>query len=245
MSENQIEMYYGRLQETLREAFAQHEALEKAARAIKDAWRAGKMVYAFGTGHAHMLSLEGFYRAGGPARMYPILKEELMLHRSASESSAYERKEGYAASLLAEYPVQQGDCLIVFSNSGRNAVPVEMAVEAKKRGLTVIAMTSLKHSRACAPRNKLNLRLFEAADIVLDNCGCPGDAAVQTADGRMIGATSTVVCAALWQAILCRADALLLEEGVQPETFASANVDGGDQINQRLIEKYKGVIKCL
>ncbi len=240
-----IETYYGNLLATLEQAFAQREALESAASAIADTWQAGGMVYAFGTGHAHLLSLEGFYRAGGPVRMVPILKDELMLHVSASESSAWERKEGYAAKLLLEYPVKAGDCLIVFSNSGRNAVPVEMALEAKKRGMTVIAMTSLKHSRSCSPRNTENLHLFEAADIVIDNCGRIGDAAVETADHRMIGATSTAVGAALWQAILCRADEMLLSRGCQGETFASSNIDGGDAINEKLIEKYKGVVKCL
>src|SRR5436190_696293 len=91
-----------------------------------------KFLYAFGTGHSHLLAEEIFYRAGGLARACPILDDRLMLHKEAIEATYIEREEGYAAKLLDLYPVEHGDVLIVASNSGRNAVPIEMAL---KRGV--------------------------------------------------------------------------------------------------------------
>src|SRR3954468_6608369 len=82
-----------------------------------------------------------FYRAGGLARACPILDERLMLHKEAIEATYIEREEGYAAKLLDLYPVESGDVLIVASNSGRNAVPIEMALGGRARGMKVIAIT--------------------------------------------------------------------------------------------------------
>lgn len=219
--------------------------LEAAACLIADRLGAGGLLYTFGTGHAHLLSEEIFYRAGGMTRVYPILEDKLMLHLSASESTRHERREGYAEEILARYPLCEKDVLIVFSNSGRNAVPVEMALAAQARGAKVIALTSLKHSAASSPRNRAGKRLFEVADLVLDNQGELGDACVETPSGLRVGPTSTAVGAAMLQAIVCRVQELCAAEGKPLEFFSSSNVDGGDAINQRYIDEMKPVVKCL
>ena len=243
---NAFEKYYENLLEIERKAFTeQNEAIEKAASAIADTLANDGMVYTFGTGHAHMLSLEIFYRAGGPVKVYPILDEKLMLHISASESTGWERKSDYAKNLLKDYPMKKGDCLILFSNSGRNAVPVEMALTARELGVTTICITNMKHSSSSTARNPYGLRLFEATDIVIDNMGEIGDACVETPMGRKIGPTSTAVGAALLQAIVVRAEEIARENGAQPDFFASSNIDGGDQINQKYIDEYKPQIKHL
>ncbi len=240
------DQYYHLLQDMLDRAFTrQGEAIEKAARQIADTVLSGGMLYTFGTGHGHLLALEVFYRAGGLVRVCPILDERLMLHLSASESSEWERKEGLAAELLRKYPVRAGDTVLIASNSGRNALPVEMAVRCREKGAFVIALTNMHHSSAVAPRNALNLRLFEAADLVLDNMGVLGDACVAAPGGRMTGPTSTAVGAALLQAIVCRAVEIAGERGREIEYFASSNIDGGDAVNAAYLEKYKGRIPAL
>lgn len=223
----------------------QKDALEAAARHIADALREDGMVYTFGTGHGHLLALEIFYRAGGMVRLCPILDEKLMLHISAAGSTQEERDETWVPRLLEKYPIQKGDVLIAMSNSGRNAVPVLLADEARKRGAYVIALTSMQHTQAVTSRNKLNLRLFEAADLVLDNGGVLGDASWQAADGAMVGPTSTAIGAAMLQAIVCRVKELSLEESFEADYFKSSNVDGGDEWNDRLIERYKDQIPGL
>lgn len=223
----------------------QADALEQAALRVARCLREGGMVYTFGTGHGHLLALELFYRAGGMARVCPILDERLMLHVSASESTAWERTEGFADGLLSRYPVGAGDVLIAISNSGRNAAPVELAMSARARGAYVIALTNLRHTKSVSPRNALGKRLFEAADLVLDNGGVPGDAAISARDGSMTGPTSTAVGAAMLQAIVCRVREICEERGWAAEFFVSSNVDGGDDANRALIARYKGSIQGL
>lgn len=238
--------YYEKMSEILKKAFTeQNELIEKACSVMAETLKNGGMIYTFGTGHAHLLSLEIFYRAGGPVKVYPILDEKLMLHISASDSTQWERTKDYAKELLKNYPVKKGDTVLIFSNSGRNSAPVEMALEVKKLGAAAIAITNLKHSSSSTSRNEYGLRLFEAADIAIDNMGEIGDACLDTPSGRKIGPTSTAVGAALLQAMCCRAEEIAREGGASPEFFASSNIDGGDEINQKYIDLYKGVVKCL
>ena len=111
---------------------SQSDAIERAVASVANTLEQGGMVYAFGTGHSHMLAEELFYRAGGLVKVYPILDESLMLHSNASRSSQVERLPGYAATLLGNgIDPTETDTVFIFSNSGRNAVPVEMAQEMK------------------------------------------------------------------------------------------------------------------
>ena len=241
-----INAYFENLSNLLtRTLETQQEALETAARQIANALRDGGMVYTFGTGHGHLLALEIFYRAGGMVRLCPILDEKLMLHISAAGSTQEERNEEWVAKLLEKYPIKKGDVLIAMSNSGRNAVPVLLADEARRRGAYVIALTSLQHTQAVTSRNRLNLRLFEVSDLVLDNGGVLGDASWQAADGAMVGPTSTAIGAAMLQSIVCRVQELSLEENFEADYFKSSNVDGGDEWNDALIERYKDQIPGL
>ena len=241
-----IDTYFDNLESLLaRVRSTQAEAMEQAARRIADSLKAGGMIYTFGTGHGHLLALEVFYRAGGMARVCPIMDEKLMLHVSAAGSTLEERREDWVEKLLARYPIKAGDVLISISNSGRNAVPVLLALEARKRGAFVIALTSMNHSSAVSSRNSLGLRLFEAADLVLDNCGVLGDAAVRFEDGTQVGPTSTAAGAAILQAVVCRVKELSLAEGFEADFFKSSNVDGGDEWNDRLIARYAGLIPGL
>ncbi len=241
-----INAYFKNLSELLNRTLeTQQEALETAARQIANALRDGGMVYTFGTGHGHLLALEIFYRAGGMVRLCPILDEKLMLHISAAGSTLEERNEEWVPKLLEKYPIKKGDMLIAMSNSGRNAVPVLLADEARKRGAYVIALTSMQHTQNVTSRNRLNLRLFEAADLILDNGGVLGDASWQAADGAMVGPTSTAIGAAMLQAIVCRVKELSLAENFEADYFKSSNVDGGDEWNNALIERYKDQIPGL
>ncbi len=241
-----IDTYFGNLESLLaRVRETQADNMEKAACRIADSLKAGGMIYTFGTGHGHLLALEVFYRAGGMARVCPILDEKLMLHVSAAGSTVEERREEWVDLLLQRYPIRAGDVLISISNSGRNAVPVLLALEARKRGAFVIALTSIAHSSAVSSRNSLGLRLFEAADLVMDNCGVLGDASVGFEDGSMVGPTSTAAGAAILQAVVCRVKELSLEEGFEADFFKSSNVDGGDEWNDRLIDRYGGMIPGL
>lgn len=224
---------------------SQRPALEQAATRLATALAADRYLYAFGTGHSHLLAEEIFYRAGGLARACSILDPPLMLHESASASSQREQQTGIAAQLLRRYPLAAGDVLVIASNSGRNAVPVEMALAARDLGITTIAITSLQHSQAFPSRHPSGKRLFEVAEVVLDNGGVPGDAALELPGlPRKVGPTSTLVGALLLNALVVRAIELALESGHVPEIYASSNADVPGW-NESLIAKYRSRIRHL
>lgn len=233
-------LYYQIILETLASVWeSQQPSLETAAGWIADALASDRCLYLFGTGHSHLLSLELFYRAGGLAQAAPILEESLMLHESASGSSEREREEGFAARILQRYPVAPGDVLLVASNSGRNAVPIEMTLEAKARGLKTIALTSLTHSRSVLSRHTSGARLFEVADLSLDNGAVVGDASV-TLPGTeaCMGPTSTIIGSFLVNALALEAATLAIQRGWTPAIYTSANGDGGDR-NAELLCRFR------
>jgi uncharacterized phosphosugar-binding protein len=213
------------------------DAIAEAARLVADALRAGRGIHSFGTGHSHMLAEEMYYRAGGLVDVRPILFEGLMLHADARLSTQLERLRGLAAVILDGHGVEAGDVLFVFSNSGRNPVTVEIAEAATTRGVAVVAVTSRRHSESAAPRGG-DSRLFEVADVVIDNGGAPGDAAIRV-DGfdQAVAPTSTAVGAAIVNAIVAEAVALTVDAGDAPRVFASSNIDEGDAINAVLLER--------
>lgn len=222
------------------------ESAEKSAELLAEALMNERNIFLFGTGHSHMLAEELFYRAGGLVRIQPILRPVLMLHESASESTVAERKDGFAEELFEEYRIKQGDVIIIISNSGRNGVVVDMALLCKEKRVSVIALTNLKHTFAGESRHKSGKRLCEIADVVLDNFGCVGDATLQLegVEGK-ICPTSTVCGALILNAVVASAVEKCVKNGYVPEHFASSNIDGGDEINEKLVEKYKKEIKHL
>lgn len=220
------------------------DKIDAAVRSCYESLKAGKMIYTFGTGHSHLLAEEIFYRAGGLVRVYPILDEGLMLHAGAAKSTTLERLEGYAAVLAEHYALSAGSTIFIFSNSGRNAVTVEMALEAKSRGLTVIAITNMTHTSMATSRHSSGKKLCDVADIVIDNHGCYGDAAMEIGKYK-VGPTSTAIGAAILQAVVCGVVALSEEEGTDIEVFSSSNIDGGDKINEVHVRNYTGDIRPL
>ncbi len=206
----------------------------------RDGW-----VYVFGTGHSHLLAEEVFYRAGGLAHAVPMLDTAVMLHENAIEATYTERREGFAAELLRHYPVAAGDVLIVASNSGRNAVPIELAMLGKERGMRVAALLNLEQSRAWPSRHSSGKKLADVADVVIDNCGTNGDVWLDLPGmpGR-IGSTSTIIGALIIQLILVQGVENALARGVAPEIYISSNTSGDDH-NDKLLRKYKSRIRHL
>ena len=206
----------------------------------KDGW-----LYVFGTGHSHLVAEEVFYRAGGLAHAVPMLDPRVMLHENAIEATYTERESGFAEKHLAQYPVQTGDVLIVVSNSGRNAVPIEMALLGREKGLRVAAILSRAQSDAWPSRHSSGRKLADVAEVVIDNHGPNGDALLEFPGmpGR-IGSTSTMVGALIIQLILVAAVERSLAQGVAPEMYVSSNTSGDDH-NDRLLQKYKSRVRHL
>lgn len=215
---------------------SQAEAIARGSEAIVAAGEADRLVYVFGTGHSHMLAEELHFRAGGLALTVPILAGPIMLHEGAVAGTRYERLSGIVEPILDRYPIGEGDVLIVSSNSGVNAAPVEAARIGKDRGATVIAVTSVAYSSVAARGRE---RLADIADIVLDN-GCPpGDALMEVeASALRVGPGSTVIGTSLLNAVFAEAAAQLSARGDAP-IYLSANMPGAAESNEKLIRKYR------
>lgn len=222
------------------------QAINETACLFKKALQNGNNIFLFGTGHSHMLAEELFYRAGGLVKIQPVLIPELMLHISARESTVIERKQGLAEEIFNQYNMSSGDVIVIISNSGRNGVVVDMALLCKEKGLNVIALTSLQHTFGGESRHQSGKRLCEIAHVTLDNYGCHGDACVevQGLQGK-ICPTSTVSGAIILNTVVARCVEMCVKDGFCPDHFQSANVDGGDEINDRLVNQYKKEIKHL
>ncbi|MFO1037572.1 MAG: SIS domain-containing protein [Geminicoccaceae bacterium] len=215
-------------------AATEMQAISRAAALCRDAVAGDGMIWLFGTGHSQLMAIEGLHRAGGLACVSPILGPGLSMQSGAELGSAMERLPGLASVVLDAYPVRPGDVLIVFSNSGVNAVPVEMAVAAKARGLTVVAVQAAAYA-ATAKVGPTGRKLADVADLVIDNQGPPGDALVQAGVVRT-GPASTVTGAFILNAILCEVVELL---GADAPVWISSNMPGATEHNRRLLDRYK------
>lgn len=215
-------------------ATAAWPSIDAAAAIVTDALATGGTLHAFGSGHSHMLAEELFYRAGGLVRVRPILFEGVMLHASAPLSTALERLPGLAAAIASDHPMAAGDVLIVASNSGGNAVSIELAQLARAAGVRTIGITSLQHATSSRARGAGGTRLHDVVDVAIDNGGEVGDAAVtiEGLSGR-VAPTSTVVGAAIVNTLVAEVVERLVGRGIVPELYASSNVTGGDDSNAR------------
>jgi len=199
----------------------------------------GGRFYVFGSGHSHMIAEEIYNRAGGLAFVTAILPPELMLHERPNKSTYLERIEGLGKSYLNLHQVTDKDVIMIVSNSGRNIVPVEMAIESRNNGTKIIAMTSMKHSKDVTSRHKSGKKLYELSDVVLDNGAAIGDAGFHIPGTDIYsGATSDAIGCFLAQALIVETLQQLVKKGFQPPVFRSSNVDGADQFNDELFDKY-------
>ena len=218
----------------------QEQVIEQVAQACAECIYKGGLLYFFGTGHSHMICEEPFYRAGGLACIYPILETDLMLHEGASKSSSYERLEGLGNVVVSHTPLGKGDVLFLISNSGRNCAIIDAALEARKRGAITVAITSMNHTTSVTSRHSNGLNLYQVCDFVLDNGGIVGDASVELPGlEQKIAPTSSVIDITLVNLVLVNTVELLLEKGMKPPVFTSANTDQGDSANKSILETYK------
>src|SRR5512133_3006475 len=189
-------------------AATQGPALEEAAGLVAASVATGGVLHLFGAGHSQLLALDAYARAGGLACVNPILDPALSPARGL-ELAGVERTSGRAAAVLEGEDLRPGEVVLVASNSGVNAVPVEVAVGCRERGLRVVALTNLEQAKRTAPRHPSGARLHELADVVIDN-RCPvGDAAVTLPSGDRVGPLTTVVGAAVVTALCARVAELL------------------------------------
>lgn len=216
----------------------------QAADVIANAIAQDGILYTFGTGHSHVIAEDVAYRAGGLVPVDAILEASLTGHEKVRQSEFMERVEGMAGVIMDYYNPSARDAIVIISNSGRNAAPIEMAMHAHQRGLPVIAITSLAHSQGTTSRHSSGKKLYELADIVIDNHCIKGDAMIHMEGLPMpVGAGSGVAGLFILHTIIVQTIQSLLDRGIQPPVFMSGNLDGAELVNVPLRERYKGRIK--
>ena len=221
------------------------ENIKEAVELLTNTILKNKSIYVFGASHAGIISEEMYYRAGGLVLVNPIFGKEINLSvEPITLTSKMERLDGYGSVLAGMIDFEEDDVLILHSVSGRNPVTIELGLRAKEKGTKLLVLTNLTYSKNIISRDKTGKRLYEIGDIVLDNHGRIGDASVQIEEGLTVGPTSTVIGATIVNTIISEVAKKLKNKkiGVLP-FFYSANIDGGDDKNKLVVEKYRNQIK--
>ena len=214
------------------------EAIDWTAKTIIE----DRIIHTFGTGHSHMVGLELFVRAGGLANVNALLDSIVMTSEGARRSAEIERISGISKVLWDQHHIGKEDLFIIISNSGRNAMPIEMAELAKANGNKVIAITSIEQSKKYPARIEGQKKLYEIVDLVIDNCVTPGDGMLKIG-GELTGAASTIAGCFIVNLLATEAMKIAADKGVKLPVYHSQNIDGFD--NEALYDRYKNRIKHL
>lgn len=210
------------------------------ARKIADNIKNDKLIHTFGTGHSHMIGIELFVRAGGLGNVDAILDPNVLTSAGARRSGDLEKISGLADVIFNNYTIETGDMMIICSNSGRNAMPIEMALRCKKEGVFTVAVTNLEQSKQSISRHHSGKKLYECADLVLDNCVPFGDALVDIG-GIKTGPGSSITSMFILNTAVSEAIRICKEEGIDVQVFQSQNVDGFN--NDKIYDKYRYRVK--
>jgi uncharacterized phosphosugar-binding protein len=189
-----------------------------------------------------MIALELFVRAGGLANVNAMLDSLGLTAEGARRSADIERVEGLAKIIWNQHQVKLGDVMIVISNSGRNAMPIEMALIAKEKGLKVLAITSMEQTQKFPSRHSSGLKLYEIADLVIDNRVPSGDGLLNI-DGTLTGAISSLAGIFVVNLMVSEGMRIAVDRGIKLPIYYSQNIDGYS--NDRLYKMYEGRIKHL
>jgi uncharacterized phosphosugar-binding protein len=227
----------------------QRTKMEQAADAFVRSIQAGGRVYLFGSGHSVIPVLDVFPRYGSFVGFYPIYDPRLMWFNVVGPGGTrellwLERREGYVSVVLQSYPLEPCDSILIFSHGGLNAAPVEMAMEAKKKGLTVVSVSSHQNYRQAQATHSSGKKLADVSDIAIDNCVPPEDALVSV-EGRRekFAAGSTVAAVAIAMALVAETGVRLVKGGARPPTFVSPNVGLPADHNQQVYHAYERFIE--
>jgi uncharacterized phosphosugar-binding protein len=214
-------------------ADTQEDALEAASGLCAEAIGSGGLVHVFGTGHSRIAAEELFPRYGSYPGFHPLVELSMTFHTQVvgangqRQAMFIERVEGLAEAILDNFELHPPDAMIVFSAGGTTAVPIEMAMGARTRGLPVVAVTAVEASRQSRSGHSSGTRLLDHADVVLDLCTPPGDALVAIAGlDTPVGPGSTIAAVALANELKVRTAMALHASGALPPVITSPAVVG-------------------
>lgn len=241
----QIDGYFSAIKSILEDIQEnQIGSMEAAAKLFTETISNGNTIFITGCSHSSIFAQEVFYRAGGLMLINPIFLPGMTLDTiPITQTTRYENILGIGTAVLSESKIRKGDTLVIASISGRNTVPVEMALWARDNGIKTIALTSINYSKAVKSRHPSGKNLYEVTDLILDVM-CPKGDAVLEIEGlpEKTAPASTISGIAMLHAIISETISNLITLGITPPVYLSANLDGGDEHNRRMLEKYRDQI---
>jgi uncharacterized phosphosugar-binding protein len=219
----------------------QMENIVKAATLMADTIQAGRWVHTFGCGHATLPIEEMYPRIGGFVGFHPMIELPLTFFTNITGGMSVqnfvflERVEGYGTEIMKGYNFDQRDCMWLFSHTGINAVNIDVASEAKKKGMKVIVYGSAKEAEGKKSRHSSGKNIFDLADLVVDTCVPIQDACVPLKDHfDKVGPVSTMAfVTAVWMTVTTVAE-ILADRGVKLFIHPSHNVPGDTTAKERL-----------
>lgn len=226
---------------------SQGPAIDQAAELIAASLRKDGVLQVFGTGHSEALAMELSGRAGGLIPTNKLALRDVIIFGGADPDlladPKAERDPELARRVWELAPIGPDDVLVIGSQSGGNGSIVEMAVIAREKGHSVIAITSQEHSERITSRHPSGKRLFELADVVIDNAAPYGDAVLDLPNGGKVCAISSVGNAVIAQLIVAGVTARLLAADFEPPIYLSMNIAEGDNHNDVWESRYAGRIR--
>ncbi|MHC8509062.1 MAG: sugar isomerase domain-containing protein [Rhodospirillales bacterium] len=244
--------YMGQITALMQRILAEEEQpLKRAAGRLAEHIQADRLVYIFGPGgHSNLAAQEIFFRAGGPMHISAILDEGTLLSNGALRSMAVERTPGYGEIVIADQALESGDLLILVNAYGINAALIGAAIEARRRGVFIIGVSSRTHADSTAPdhpaRHPAKANLHDLADIAIDTKVPVGDAVVAIEGvAEPVAAVSTFANAFALNVLVIRTIAELASRGIDPPVWRSGNAPGGDEANARFISQFRGRVRAL
>lgn len=249
MSTINMELFYNKLNGLLDVVYEkQKRNIVEAAKIMAETITNGGVIHTFGTGHSNGFGLEMTGRPGSLACIHPldtsdfVLKGLVTLEDFKDPNNIFERRPGIAKKLYDLYEIDKKDSFIIISNSGINGLVIDMAILAKEKDQKVIVITSLKHTTAEASRHPSGKKLYELADIVIDNCGPQGDALLETDGKEKICSVSSITGGFIAQALTTEVCNILSEEGIELPVYKYEDSKESVEFNKKLKEKYKNRI---
>jgi uncharacterized phosphosugar-binding protein len=223
----------------------QLDAIRECAKRFAKTILAGRLVHVFGTGHSRMAVEEMFPRYGSFPGFHPIVELSMSFHNPVvgangqRQAMFLENVQGFGPVLWRNFATDPLDCLMAISSSGCNAVTIDVAIEAKRRGMTVIALTSLAHSKVSTTRHESGLKLFEVADLTIDQCSPAGDSSVWIKGLETpVSPLSSITSCAVVNLVKAEVARLLTEAGQPPLVLTAACHLGTERASQLFESAY-------
>lgn len=222
----------------------------RAAAMCADALVGDHLVWVFGAGHSSMTAMEAYPRIGGIQGFVPMIEPGLLQFTNVvgsmglEQTLVLERVEGYGRAIHNSYATEQGDVLVIFSSSGLEALPLEMATVARERGVKTIAVSSDEYSRRAAEERGKTVRLADLADLFVDNAVPSGDASLEVPGlSAKISPVGSILNLAIMNCIAAETAAALLARGVKPRVFRSPHLGGSAATEfENLLGDYRNMI---